>query len=253
MKPLLFTASAIALMMGVAACTEASSHAETVPPAAETAAATPGQVQDQQTADLQDMTRAEIEPVKREPFVMASDEILASDLIGSDVLNPAGDKIATVADVWIGEPGDTPKLILRDGGVAGVGGTLHAIGFEGATIEPVADSDEPDVRVTYSEASLEGLPEFKQDGMDDFRLASEAMGTTASLTSGDNLARVNDFIIKTDGTPEYAVISDGLAGMTKYVVDVDALTIEQGDGDGTLVIDLDADALAHAKVLADQP
>ncbi len=109
------------------------------------------------------------------------------------------------------------------------------------------------MRVTYSQASLEGLPVFEQDGLDDFRLASEAMGTTASLTSGDNLARVNDFIMKTDGTPEYVVLSDGLAGMTKYVVDADALTIEQGDGDGTLVIDLDADALAHAKVLPDQP
>ncbi|MEZ5986853.1 MAG: PRC-barrel domain-containing protein [Hyphomonas sp.] len=253
MKPLLITASAVALMMSAAACTEASSHAETVPPAAETAAATPDQTQDQQASDLQDMTRAEIQPVKHEAFTMAPDEILASNLIGSDVLNPVGDVIATVADVWIGEAGDTPKLILRDGGVAGVGGTLHAIGFDGAIIEPVADSEEPDVRVTYSQASLEGLPVFEQDGLDDFRLASEAMGTTAALTSGDNLARVNDFIMKTDGTPEYVVLSDGLAGMTKYVVDADALTIEQGDGDGTLVIDLDADALAHAKVLPDQP
>ena len=253
MKPLLITASAVALMMGAAACTEASSHAETVPPAAETAAATPDQTQDQQAADLQDMTRAEIQPVKHEAFTMAPDEILVSNLIGSDVLNPVGDVIATVADVWIGEAGDTPKLILRDGGVAGVGGTLHAIGFEGTIIEPVADSEEPDVRVTYSQASLEGLPVFEQDGLDDFRLASEAMGTTASLTSGDNLARVNDFIMKTDGAPEYVVLSDGLAGITKYVVDADALTIEQGDGDGTLVIDLDADALAHAKVLPDQP
>ena len=121
MKPLLITASAVALMMGAAACTEASSHAETVPPAAETAAATPDQGQDQQAADLQDMTRAEIQPVKHEAFTMAPDEILVSNLIGSDVLNPVGDVIATVADVWIGEAGDTPKLILRDGGVAGVG------------------------------------------------------------------------------------------------------------------------------------
>lgn len=252
MKPLLFTASAIALMMGAAACTEANSHAETVPPvSAETAAATPDQVKDQQTADLEEMTRAEIEPVEREQFTLAPDELLASRLIGSEVLNPMGDEIATVADVWIGEPGDTPKLIIRDGGVAGVGGTLHAIGFEGALIEPTANDDEPDVRVTYSEASLAGLPEFEQNGVDDFRLASEAMGTTASLAFGDDLARVNDFVITVDGTPEYAVISDGLAGMTNYVIDADALTIEQGDGDGTLVIDLDADAFANAKVLAD--
>ena len=252
MKPLLVTASAVALMMSAAACTKATSHAETTPPVkAETAAATPDQAKDQYAADLKDMTRAEIEPAERAQYTLAADEILASRLIGSEVLNPAGDEIATVADVWIGEPGDTPKLIIRDGGVAGVGGKLRAIGFEGALIEPVANNDEPDVRVTYSESSLESLPEFEQNGVNDFRLASEAMGTTASLTFGDDLARVNDFVMKVDGTPEYAVITDGLAGTTKYVIDADALTIEQGDGDGTLVIDLDAEAFAHAKVLAD--
>lgn len=252
MKPLLFTASAIALMMGAAACTEATSHAEAAPPvAAETAAATPDQVNEQQAADLKEMTRADIEPMERAQYMLASDEILASDLIGSEVLNPVGDEIATVADVWIGESGDTPKLIIRDGGIAGVGGTLHAIGFENALIEPVANDEEPDVRVTYSQASLEGLPEFEQAGVDDFRLASEAMGTSASLGFSDDLARVNDFVMKVDGTPEYAIITDGLAGTTKYVIDAEALTIEQGDGDGTLVIDLDAETFAEAKVLKD--
>ena len=254
MKPLLFTASAIALMMGTAACSQAASHAETTPPAAmETAAATPDQVKDAHAADLEEMTRAEIEPAARDTYTMAPDELFASSLIGSEVLNPVGEEIATVADVWIGEAGDTPKLIVREGGVAGVGGTLHAIGFDSATIENVADEGEPDVRVTYSEASLESLPEFEQNGVDDYRLASEAMGTTASLAFGDTLARVNDFIMKADGTPEYVVISDGLAATTKFVVDADTLTIEQGDGDGSLLIDVDADAFAHAKVLpADQ-
>jgi len=252
MKPLLFTASAIALMIGTAACTKAASHAETPPAAAETAAVTPDQVKDEHTADLETMTRAEIEPVKHEQYKLASDEILASDLIGAQVLNPVGDEIATVADVWIGENGDAPKLIVRNGGVASVGGELHAISFGNALIESAANDDELDVRVTYSEASLDGLPEFEQSGMDDFRLASEAMGTTVSLTFGDHLARVNDFILKTDGTPEYALITDGLVGTVQYVIDADALTIEQGDGDGTLVIDLDADAFAHAKVMGDE-
>ena len=250
MKPLLFTASAIALMMGTAACTEATSHAETTPPAmTETAAATPDQAKGEQTAELEEMTRAEIEPAVHEPYTMAPDELLASSLIGSEVLNPVGEEIATVADIWIGEEGDTPKLIVREGGVAGVGGTLHAVGFDNALIENIEGSDEPDVRVTYSEASLEGLPEFEQDGVDDYRLASEAMGTTASLPFSETLARVNDFIMKADGTPEYIVISDGLVAATNFVVDADALTVEQGDGDGTLLIDLDADAFADAKVL----
>ena len=55
MKPLLFTASAIALMMGTAACSQAASHAETTPPVAmETAAATPDQVKDEHAADLKE-------------------------------------------------------------------------------------------------------------------------------------------------------------------------------------------------------
>jgi len=187
----------------------------------------------------------------RPVFVLASDEVLASDLIGAPVRNPVGDDIATVADIWIGEDGDAPKLIIREGGVAGVGGTLHAIAFDTATIEPVAGDDEPEVRVTYSEDSLEGLPEFKQDGLDDFRLASEAIGTTASFNSGDAVVRVNDFVMKHDGTPEYVVVADGMAGAEQYVISSDALQIEQGDGEGTLVVDMTTDDFARAKVMAE--
>ena len=66
---------------------------------------------------------------------------------------------------------------------------------------------------------------------------------------GDNLLRVKDFVLKQDGTPEYVVVADGMAGMDLYVIDADALKIEQGDGDGSVMIDLDADTLAKAKVL----
>ena len=257
MKPLMYATSAIALIMGVAACSEAGSDAQTA--AFETPAATPEEAQTateysdysqdetmtepDQSLNMADQTRA--------VFVLASDEVLASDLIGAPVVNPVGDDIATVADIWIGEDGDAPRLIIREGGVAGVGGTLHAIGFDSAEIMPVAGDDEPEVRVTYSEASLDGLPEFRQDGPDDFRLASEAMGTTAGFTTGDTLVRVNDFVIRHDGTPEYAIVADGLAGTEQYVITSDALQIEQGDGDGTLVVDMTPADFARAKVLAE--
>lgn len=261
MKPLLYTVSAVAVM-AAAACTDAKTNAQTAsyePPATETPAATPDQAKDSYSDNYGEMTRADInddEDVmakeQRATFTMASDEIKASDLIGASVQNPAGEDIATVADVWIGEKGDTPKMIVREGGVAGVGGTLHAVSFDDAKIEPVAGDDEPDVRVTYSEASLESLPEFEQDGLDDFRLASEVMGTTASLSFSDDLARVNDYILNKDGEPEYAVIADGVAGTEQYVIDADTLRVEQGDGDGTLMIDMDKDAFSKAKVLGDE-
>jgi hypothetical protein len=37
--------------------------------------------------------------------------------------------------------------------------------------------------------------------------------------------------------------------MDQFLIDADTLKIEQGDGDGSLMIDLDADTLAKAKVL----
>ena len=251
MKPLFLTASAVALMMIAAACTDAKTNAQTAsyePPAAETPAATPDTYAD----NYDEMSRTDIKADdtadQRSVFMLASNEVLASDLIGASVQNPAGEDIATVADVWVGEKGDTPKLIVREGGVAGVGGTLHAISFDDARIEPVAGESEPEVRVTYSEASMESLPAFEQDGLDDYRLASEIMGTTASFAFNDDTARVNDFILADDGRPEYAVVSEGLAGMDQYVIDADALRVEQGDG-GSLVIDMDEDAFARAKVM----
>lgn len=258
MKPLLYATSAIALMIGTAACTEASSDAQTASyetQGAETPAATPDQATDEYAGKYQEMTRADIKDdtatAQRATFVLSADEILASDLIGASIQNPAGDEIATVADVWIGGDGDTPMLIARKGGVAGVGGTLHAVSFDDAKIVPVAGDDEPDVRVTYSDATLDALREFKQDGLDDFRLASEIMGTTASLTFSDDLARVNDLVLKTDGEPEYILVADGVAGMDQYVLDADTLRIEQGDGDGTLVIDTDQDTFANAKLFGE--
>lgn len=252
MKPLLVTASAIALMIGATACNQSKSEAQTASldqPVTETPAATTNEANENLTADVESMSRAEIAAETHADYTLASDELLASDLIGASVQNPAGEDIATVADVWIGEDGDAPKLILRESGVAGIGGTLHAISFDAAKILPVSGEDEPDVRVTYSEASLETLPEFEQNGLDDFRLASEVMGATASLPFGDNLLRVKDFVLKQDGTPEYVVVADGMAGMDLFVIDADALKIEQGDGDGSVMIDLDADTLAKAKML----
>ncbi|HPF22849.1 MAG TPA: PRC-barrel domain-containing protein [Hyphomonas sp.] len=258
MKPLLFASSAIALMIGAAACTKATSDAQTASyetQGVETPAATPDPSADEYAGKYKDMTRADIQDdtaiSQRATFVLAADEILASDLIGASIQNPAGEDIATVADVWVGEDGDTPMLIARKGGVAGVGGTLHAVSFDDAKIVPVAGDDEPDVRVTYSNATLDALPEFKQDGLDDFRLASEIMGTTASLAFSDDLARVNDLVLKTDGEPEYILIADGIAGMDQYVLDADTLRIEQGDGDGTLVIDTDQDAFSKAKLFGE--
>ena len=256
MKPLLITASAAALMMAAAACSDAQTTAQTAsyePPASETPAATPDQAKDGYTSTYTDMDRKEVAQDMtadhHSQFMLASNEVKASDLIGASVWNPAGEDIATVADIWLGETGDEPKLIVREGGVAGVGGTLHAVSFDDATIEPVAGDDEPNVRITYSEASLEGLPEFEQDGMNDFRLASEVMGTNASFAFNDEDGRVNDFILKKSGEPEYIVVADGIAGSDQYVIDADALRIEQGDGDGTVMIDVDKDTYAKAKVL----
>jgi len=39
--------------------------------------------------------------------------------------------------------------------------------------------------------------------------------------------------------------------MDQYVLDADTLRIEQGDGDGTLVIDTDQDAFSKAKLFGE--
>jgi len=227
MKSLLATAGALALVMSAAAC---------------------------DTADTAEIKTPEVmaEPAAMDrgvaTYVLASGEHEASDLIGASVHNRSGKEIATVADIWLGANGTAPMIVMRDGGVAGVGGELRTVAYSAATIvaDPETSGEEPNVIVRLTDETLETLPEFEQVNENDFRLASEMIGTMVDVSFSGDAARINDLILTNTGEARYAVIAPDLVSTSQIVVDAGAITVAQGDTDGGLVLDLDAQAFAAA-------
>ena len=230
MKSLLATAGALALMMSAAACGAADTDTTEIN--------TPEVMADTTTGGDTTMTT----DAQVATYMLASGEHEASDLIGASVHNPAGEEIATVADIWLGANGSAPMIVVRDGG------ELCTVAYSAATIaaDPETSGDEPDVIVRLTDETLETLPEFEQVDGNDFRLASEMIGTTVDVSFSGESARINDLILTNTGEARYAVITPDLVSTNQIVVDANAITVAQGDTDGGLVLDLDAQTFAAA-------
>lgn len=243
MKTLLATASASVLLLAAAACSNADAPYETAGYETngtqnEAVIGEDGEVVETAEVDNDGVTD-DVDASTRTEYTLADGEIEASDLIGASVHGPSGDEIATVADVFLGTSGMEPVLLVRDGGVSGLGGDLRTLNFEAATMADNEETDEPDVIVQIAEADLETLAEFEQEEMNDFRLASEIMGSVPAMSFSGDQARVNDLILTEGGELRYAVISPGLVSTEQIVVDAKAIRVAEGDGEGEVMLDLD--------------
>jgi hypothetical protein len=208
------TAGVIALSMSAAAC--GASKTETI--------CTPHQV-----AEVPAPVEAHVTagPAERQTFQLVSGEFAASDLIGASVHNAAGEEIANIADIRLAEDGEGPMIILRDGGVAGA---LHTVGFQDATIVPDPDTtgDEPNLMVQFSGQTLKTLPVFEQPEADDYSLASEMMGTNATITSSGETARIRDIVLTNKGEARFAVISPDVLNPEQIVVYANSILVSDG-------------------------
>ena len=144
MKSLPAAAGALALMMSAAACGAADTDATKIN--------TP-EVMAETSVDGDTTTTTEDRIVT---YMLASGEHEASDLIGASVHNPAGEEIATVADIWPGANGLAQMIVVRDGG------KLRTLAYSAATIaaDPDTSGDEPDLIVRLTDETRETLPEF---------------------------------------------------------------------------------------------
>lgn len=254
MKTLFATASAVALMLSAAACSEPNDPMQTA--GYETSGPVLAQNEPLQETDMQDQLRemdkadkAEMETADRQEYVLAQGEMEASDLIGAPVKDPADNELATVSDVWLGSNGMAPMLVIRDGGISGLGGELRTIGFDAVTITPNVETsgDEPKVLVQMSEDTLETLPAFEQEEKDDYRLASEMIGAVPSFSFNDEQGKINDLILNEKGEMVYAVVAPGLVTTEQLVISADAVMMTEGDGDGELVLNVDEPTFNSAK------
>jgi len=252
MKHLIAPVSAAALMAALAACSGADTPVETAN--SNSSAYTETSDADRVMADgTVDNTALTETVVARPAYVMAAGEFKASDLIGDNIVGADGNTIATVADVLIGKDMSPSHIVFRDGGILGVAGELGTLPFSAVKVKLDADG-EPTISAALVDESLEGVAEFEQDGLDDYRLASELIGTNAELAVTDTYTRITDLIISSDGSVKHAVVTDGMSGVAsadRLVIGFDAITVVQGDSNGEVMVNMTPEQLETAPVLND--
>jgi sporulation protein YlmC with PRC-barrel domain len=85
-------------------------------------------------------------------------------LVGTDVINQAGDDVGTVDDVVLERDGRVAAVIITTGGVLGIGARTVALPWD--RLDVSRDQDDPEkyrVRTAMTEDELENLPEFDAD------------------------------------------------------------------------------------------
>lgn len=265
MKPILASASALAMILTATACSDTtdttdSAAYDTADEAYGTTDRTDPSMTGTDTANMDDRYNADGNVIdttgtmsNRQAFMLGTDEVLASDLMDAGVQNQAGEQVAKVADVWLGANRSSPVLIIQDDGLTGLGGQRYMASFSEVTMTPTTgQGEEPNVMIQLRGDSIETLPEYEQDGLNDYTLVTEMIGTTAEFTERDDSARIDDLILSTSGEPRYAVVSEGLLSTDQIVIDADNIIRAEGDSDGELVITISEDVFEQAEAYREQ-
>jgi sporulation protein YlmC with PRC-barrel domain len=248
----LLTTSAIALLgLGVAACSDGSEITSTETASSQEEAADVLAANEPTDTDYYNDGTVDRDADVANAYTLAATEFEVDDLVGLDIADPTGKKIATVSDVLIGDDGKIDSIIFANGGIAGLGTDHGRIGFQDADFAIDEDGDAR-VIVSMDEAALETVAEWDQAKADDYSLATEITGTQVALASSDEEARVVNLIADMNGTIKHAVVTDGLTASMEgagYVVPFSSLVVEQGDGG--LRLDIDPATLKTSRVYED--
>jgi len=244
MKNLMMTAAASALMFGMAACSQASddiemgdaNYGET-----QTAQNTQGDMADdnelvedtEALGDVSDHPGATDGAENMGAVFLAENELSAEEMMGAKVIGSTGEDIATVDDLLINADGEVESFIFKSGDFLDVTGEKVHLPYDEVDIMMAADQ-EPRFSVSMTEEAIQNVAEFEQDGLNDYRLASEMIGTTASFMNSDQDARIRDIVVDDGGTVQYAVISDPLGDDLRQLK-FDRIEVEQGDGGGIVI------------------
>ena len=230
MKKLMITAAASALIMGAAACSNENDVAMNDNGYDEA---------EMETADSETAPEMAEAPDVETVYLMSGD-LSAGELIGAKVIGADGEDAATIDDFIINSDGQIDRVVFRSGDFIDLLGTQGALAFDQLDLEMAADN-EPRFTVSMTEEALQNVEEYDQDGLNDYSLASEIIGTTADFTNSDESARINDIIISADGEAKYAIVGDTIMDNDRQL-DFDRIIVDD-DGDA-LMIDAAADDLA---------
>jgi sporulation protein YlmC with PRC-barrel domain len=113
------------------------------------------------TDDIRAFTFGKTTVGKAEPETIRRGDT-ARGMIGSPVLNPAGDKIADVKDIIISRDGKAVLLVVSDGGVLGIGSKVAAFDYN----RVVTRKDDGSVIMTLSQDMIDHAADFSYDPKD---------------------------------------------------------------------------------------
>jgi len=152
---------------------------QTTPPATEnqSAPATPPAptAQDQAAPAAQPATTAEqqVTPPPADAIIPAEQatDMRADKLIGTSVYNAEGQKVGSVHDIVFDKDGKIVGVVLKVGGLLGIGGKSVGIKWDEVQVAPQEDM----VKVNYTADQLKVAPDFKTKDT----IAAEQQQTTA--------------------------------------------------------------------------
>jgi hypothetical protein len=175
---------------------------------------------------------------------LGATDISAKAFLDEEIYGDAGESIARVEDILIGEDGQADRIVYKTGGIGGVGEKTSAIDFEKVKIgrdDPASTTTETALllRLSMTSDQMKSAADFNQAGEDDYRMASEIMGSKIDLlsTPGENdEAVVDDLILSADGEVKHIIVQrsmvGSIAGGDRYAFDFPLLRTEEGDSGG---------------------
>jgi len=166
LKPLLLTAALAALVAGpVLAQDTTSQPVQTpLPPTAQDQAAPAAPSGEQAVPPAETATQEQVTPPPAEAIMPAENvtDMRADKLIGTSVYNTEGQEVGSVQDIVFDKDGKIVGVVLKVGGLLGIGGKSVGIKWDEVQVVPQEDL----VKVNYSEDQLKIAPAFKtQDAL----------------------------------------------------------------------------------------
>lgn len=247
--------AALALVIGLAACSNGQSDEPPMNVEANVGAqdndytetakmehvkGTPNDVKPMDAQLQMDGLENKPDPMKEPYFQMLTTEFEMSEMIGEDIHGENGEEIASVSDLIIGDDGTIQSIVFANGGIAGLGTKYGTLNYNEAIVT-LDEENEPRVKMSMTSDALAAISPWEQEKANDYRLASELMGTNAKYAASDEKGRITDLIANLNGEVRYALVSESpMAALTdeRYVVDFNKVKTAQGDSDGELQFDL---------------
>jgi len=151
----------------------------------------------------------------------------ASNLIGADVKNSAGEDVGSVSDLILDHEGQVVAIIVGVGGFLGMGERDVAIGWDDVTRSRT--SDDNDLQINSTRDELRSAPEFSQQSGQRQQGAAQS-ATGASQSASGAASQTTPRATQSTGTPQASQSTPGASQATPGAAQSSAGTAQSTSG-----------------------